>query len=331
MAIYQHMEEFHGLSVSDYPDVLNGGPMAPASLPAADAVAWRLRVDPFGESVRLPDDPEEWAEWEEWPKQFARFLGAVDAGAVRALLVGVWGDLYESDAGEPMAAIIKARDRLVALRAVFVGDIVADEAEISWIQQGRVSDLLVAFPALEELGARGGSKLRFEPVEHGGLRKLVVETGGMPPEAVRGVAASDFPALAHLELWLGTPHYGGDASMEDLAPILSGERLPALKHLALRNSEIQDEVCAAVASAPVVARLEVLDLSMGVLTDEGASALLSGQPLTHLRRLDVSHNYLSEEMRARLREALEPAGVALDLEARDARRYADWRFVAVGE
>ncbi|MEU2258588.1 aminotransferase class I/II-fold pyridoxal phosphate-dependent enzyme [Nocardia xishanensis] len=45
---------------------------------------------------------------------------------------------------------------------------------------------------------------------------------------------------------------------------LSGDRLPALKHLALRNSETQDDVCAALAAAPVVARLESLDISMGV-------------------------------------------------------------------
>ncbi|SOD58277.1 Leucine Rich repeat-containing protein [Streptomyces zhaozhouensis] len=331
MAIYDHMAEFHGLPISDCEDFLDGGPVDPASLPAPGAVAWRLRVDPFEESAGPPDVPEEWAGWGEWRKRFARFLDAVDPGGVRALVVGEWGEAYETDAGEPIEAIVEARGRLASLRAVFVGDIVMEEAEISWIQQGRVTDLLAAFPALEELGARGGSELRFEEVRHAGLRRLVVETGGMPAGAVRGVAGSEFPALAHLDLWLGTPNYGGDASVDDLAPILSGERLPALRHLALRNSEIQDAVCAAVASAPVVARLDSLDLSMGVLTDEGASALLTGQPLTHLRRLDLSHNYLSEEMRARLRETLEPAGVELTVDAGGAKGDERWRFVAVGE
>ncbi|MFC7639817.1 hypothetical protein ACFQX6_01220 [Streptosporangium lutulentum] len=46
--------------------------------------------------------------------------------------------------------------------------------------------------------------------------------------------------------------------MEALEPILSGERLPTLKHLGLQDSEIQDEIASAVASAPVVARLESL-------------------------------------------------------------------------
>lgn len=124
--------------------------------------------------------------------------------------------------------------------------------------------------------------------------------------------------------------------MADLAPILAGTRLPALKHLALRNSEMQDDICAALASAPVVARLDVLDVSMGVLTDDGATALLTGQPLTHLTTLDLHHNYLSTAIRDRLRDSLEAAGVQVDVDADDAESDEEedgtvWRFVAVGE
>jgi hypothetical protein len=75
---------------------------------------------------------------------------------------------------------------------------------------------------------------------------------------------------------------------------------------------------------------------MGVLTDQGAAALLGGQPLTHLKRLDLHYNYLSEEMCDRLRETLEPAGVDLDLDPRDAEQDIEedgsvWRFVSCGE
>jgi hypothetical protein len=112
--------------------------------------------------------------------------------------------------------------------------------------------------------------------------------------------------------------------------------LPRLRHLALRNSEMQDAVAAAVAAAPVVARLEVLDLSMGVLTDEGAGALLGGQPLTHLKKLDLHHHYLSEPFVERIRQTLEPAGVEVDLDRGDADEDTGddgtvWRYVAVGE
>ncbi|CAM5584937.1 STM4015 family protein [Streptomyces hirsutus] len=90
-----------------------------------------------------------------------------------------------------------------------------------------------------------------------------------------------------------------------------------------------------MASAPVVARLDVLDLSMGILSDEGAVALLGGQPLTHLKKLDLHHNYLSDPVRQRLTETLVAAGVEIDLAPDDAEEYEDEgiveRYVSVGE
>ncbi|GHH93979.1 STM4015 family protein [Streptomyces capillispiralis] len=313
-----HLEELYGLPAFVFP-----GRDESTELPEPDAVAW-------GIAARTYDGEEGWVE------TFERFCSEVDTTRVRALIVGAWEDAYDSGPTDVIEALVAARDRLPALRAVFLGDIESEECEISWINQADVTPLLAGFPALEEFGVRGGQGLEFPAVRHDALRKLVVETGGLPVGVVRGIAASELPALEHLDLWLGTSWYGADSEAGDLAPILSGARLPRLRHLALRNSEIQDEIAAAVASAPVVDRLEVLDLSMGTLGDEGATALLGGQPLTHLKKLDLHHNYLSEPLRQRLRATLEPAGVELDLDKDD----ADWdqdddgtihRYVAVGE
>ncbi|WP_374985172.1 STM4015 family protein [Streptomyces fradiae] len=314
-----HKSEWCGLPVFDFP-----GPeeQAGTKLPDAGAVAWRVSADTY--------DAEE-----TWPEAFARFTGAVDPGAVRAIVVGAWEEAYENGPEKAIRALLDARGRLTSLRGLFLGDMQSEECEISWITQGDVTPLLDGFPDLEEFGVRGGTGLVFPAVTHRRLRSLLVETGGMPAEAVRGVAACDLPALRSLELWLGTDQYGGDCAVEDVAPILDGSRLPALRHLGLANSDIEDAIAAAVASAPVVARLTSLDLSKGVLTDEGATALLGGQPLTHLDRLDLHHNYLTEPLRQRLRETLESAGVVLDLDP----GHADedewdgrvWRYVAVGE
>ncbi|URN17416.1 MULTISPECIES: STM4015 family protein [Streptomyces] len=316
-----HLQEAYGLRVFDFPGPKET-PRHP--LPEADAVAWRVSSDTY-------DSEESWTE------AFARFAAAVDLGQVRAIVVGAWEEAYEESPEPIIEALLGARTRLTSLRSLFLGDMESEECEISWIQQGDVTPLLAGFPELEEFGVRGGTGLVFPAVTHERLRSLTVQTGGMPAEAVRGVAASDLPALVALDLWLGTDSYGGDCSVEDLAPILDGSRLPSLRHLALHNSDIQDGIAAAMASAPVVPRLEVLDLSMGVLTDEGAAALLGGQPLTHLKRLDLHHNYLSEPMRQRLRDTLESAGVALDVDAGNAYPDEDeddgrvWRYVAVGE
>jgi hypothetical protein len=80
--------------------------------------------------------------------------------------------------------------------------------------------------------------------------------------------------------------------------------------------------------------LESLSLSMGVLTDAGAEALLSGQPLSHLKKLDLHHHFLGDAMMQRLREALEPAGIELDLSERqkpDEYNGQIWHYIAVAE
>ncbi|WP_299534554.1 STM4015 family protein [uncultured Streptomyces sp.] len=322
MSGVDNLRELHGLPVVDFEHGADG-----STLPAADAVAWRVRVNPYDD-----DDPT-------WEKVFERFLESVDPAGVRALVVGQWGESYEEDSSYPIGLIVAAADRLTSLEAVFIGDMTYEESEISWIQQSDVTVLLTAFPHLVELGVRGScegeeGELRFPPVAHAGLRSLTLESGGLPAEAVRGVLDSDLPALERLELWLGVSGYGGTTGLPDLAPLLSGTRFPRLEHLGLRNSEIQNEIAAAVASAPVVARLRTLDLSNGVLGDEGAAALLEGQPLTHLDVLDLHHHFLSEEMEARLTASLAPHGVRLDLSERN-KPWGDGgranRYTAVAE
>ncbi|MFI9602090.1 STM4015 family protein [Streptomyces sp. NPDC052043] len=317
MSHVEHLKELHGLPAFDFAQFAGK-----RELPEAGAAAWRLAVEPYG------DSPEDFgALWD-------RFLDSVDPAGVRALIVGQWGEPYDNDSSGIVRRLVAARDRLTALRAVFIGDLEMEEAEISWIEQCDVTPVLEAYPLLEEFGVRGGTGLRFPAVRHERLRRLRFEAGGLPGEVVRGVAAGEFPALEHLDLWLGVEEYGGDTQVADLAPILAGGRFPALRHLGLRNSEIQDEIATAVAGAPVVAELTSLDLSLGVLTDEGATALLGGRPLTHLTRLDLHHNFLSEPVAERIRTALEPSGVEVDLSERGQVWEDDGvvhRFTAVAE
>lgn len=285
------------------------------------------------ESGPAPAGPVAWAlrteyEGEEFEAIFERFLGTVDPASVTHLVFGYWGFNHEVNASVARDLLIEAAPRLPNLKAFFFGDIVMEEAEISWIEQCDLTPLLKAYPALERLDVRGGTGLQLSPVASDALRVLRLESGGLPAGVVRSVAASDLPRLETLDLWLGTANYGGDATLTDLAGILSGERLPALTRLGLMDSEIVDEICAAVASAPVVARLRELDLSMGALTDEGAEALLSGQPLTHLRELNLRHHFLSEPMRARLRAALPGPLLLID----DPQPDRGWgRYIAVSE
>ncbi|WP_061293757.1 STM4015 family protein [Herbidospora cretacea] len=245
-----------------------------------------------------------------------------------AVDIDQWPEMYEYGPEPIVAKLTAEAHRFPALRRLGLGDVDPEMCEISWIQLGDITPLLTAFPNLERLDLRGSDGLALAPLRHDNLRVLRVECGGLHGSFVRQVAACDLPALEHLELWLGVERYGGNTSVGDLAPILSGDRLPALRHLGLQDSEIQDEIAAAVASAPVVARLDELDLSMGTLTDTGAEALLDGQPLSHLKVLDLHHNFLSDAMADRVEKALPGVDVRLHprLSPRDDRFY-----VAVSE
>ncbi|WP_241665711.1 STM4015 family protein [Prescottella subtropica] len=318
MLISELQNEFHGLPVVEFPTDTDTAPVVPPPGP----VAWRIAVPTYDAEV-------------EWPEAFETFRATVDPASVQAIVVGGWSEPYENSSADVMAALVAAADELPALRSLFLGDMTFEDCEISWIVQSDVTALLTAFPRLEHLTVRGGNQLALTPVRHEHLRTLVIESGGLSGDVVRAVAASDLPALTELELWLGDENYGADSSVEDLAPILAGGKLPHLTRLALANSEYQDDIAAAVASATIVPRLRVLDLSKGILGDAGAEALLAGQPLTHLESLDLHHNYLTGGMRERLRAALEPSGVQLDLDGGDADEDeydgTVYRSVAVGE
>ncbi|MGW2255035.1 STM4015 family protein [Kitasatospora sp. NPDC001660] len=315
MTVNDHIEQFHGLPVFDFVQAVEGDEEEAAALPQPAAAAWKVGLDYDSEGT--------------FTERWQRFLDTVDAARVTAVVIGQWfTDGPEPFGDEALAAIVGSADRMPALRALFVGDITCEESEISWLEMCDVTPLLTAFPQLTELVVRGGTDLELKPVRHDALTALRFEAGGLPVGVVRAVAGCELPALERLELWLGVDSYGGDATLDDLAPFLDGSRFPALRHLGLQNSEFQDDIAAAVAHAPVVARLETLSLSMGVLTDQGAGSLLEGQPLTHLHALDLHHHYLTGSMQDRLREAL--PDVALDL-SEGGSPGDRWRYVAVAE
>ncbi|RSM72616.1 cytoplasmic protein [Kibdelosporangium aridum] len=294
MTVNQHLTTFHGMNVVAFPEETTE-----AWRPPAEPVAWRLAIEP-------------WDGDETFPELWDRFLSTVDPSTVTAVVIGQWaepGDDIRSNT--VIERILGARDKMPALTGIFLGDMISEENEISWIEQSDVTPLLENLPALTELGIRGGDGLVLKPVRHNNLRTLIIETGGLPREVVSGVAQSDFPALQELRLWLGVDEYGGNWRPEDLEPLLAGDKVPSLRELGLQNSDRQDKVCELVAGSAIVRQLTTLDLSMGVLTDKGGEHLLS---LTHLTNLDLTHHYLSKEMRKQILQALPPAGVRVILD-----------------
>lgn len=269
---------------------------------------------------------------EAWPECFATFLQDPAVSELTGLVVGMWSTevMETEEAIEVVDALVEAREKLASLKALFLGDIISEENEVSWIEQTDVSPIFEAYPNLEYFGVRGGNGLRLGSIQHEHLRTLVVEAGGLPREVVHDIQRSDLPALEHLEIWLGTPDYSGDTTVEDLAPLLRKSLFPRLRYLGLRNSAIADEIASVFAFAPIVERIETLDLSLGTLTDTGAEALLKSPAIRKLKKLDLHYHYCSEEMVRRL----ENMGIEVDASQRQEIEEYDWGtslYVSLGE
>lgn len=235
------------------------------------------------------------------------FLQMPGAELVEALVIGFSneGD-YSNDSSQGfIESLVSIRDRLPHLKALFIGDVEYTECEISWIKQGDMSPILQAFAKLEVLQVRGGEGLKFDPTlgtsRHEHLKTLIVETGGLNRSTVHQLYEWEFPALEHLELWFGSENYGGDCWDRDLPPLLEELKFPNLIYLGLRNSGFADEIAAMIVRSPLLAGLQVLDLSLGTLTDEGAQHLLDRAAIRDLETLNVSESYLSGAMIDRLR------------------------------
>jgi hypothetical protein len=284
-----------------------------------------------GAAVRLRLSYEAYEDGTTFTDLYTRFLKEPVAGDIEALVIGMWNQAQEGDTAERVIEnLVSTRDRLPPLKALFIGDITYEENEISWIEQTDVSPLFTAFPLLEVLGVRGGNGLSLGRPSHPRLKTLIVETGGLPGHVVREVCAADLPALEHLELWLGAENYGGDATLDDLAPILSGRLFPRLTTLALRDCEWADDLAVALVDAPILARIKTLDLSLGNLGDRGALALAAAPAAAGLESIDIHHHYVTDEALAKL-NALGPRINAEGRAKPDMWGDEEHRYIAVSE
>jgi len=244
-----------------------------------------------------------------------------DAPKLRALIIGKWCNYGECNNAAIVEAIIRHRERLSGLVALFLGDITSKEMETSWIQNSDLSGLLSAYPLLEVLRVRGGRGLRFSAMQpHYNLRALIVESSGMPRLLLNDVVALPLPNLVHLELWLGAKNAGWDGSLKDLQPLLEGSQFPVLTYLGLRNSEIADEVARAVVNTPILQRLDTLDLSNGNLSDYGGRGLWGIMWDVSLRQLILNHHYMSPKIVRTLQMELRCKVIAEDGKNPDDKR-----------
>lgn len=298
--IYSNAKTFAGKKVVDY-DPSN-----------SDDVVFRFRSD-WDNNVCV--------------EQLKKHIDSDRAGDTSAIVIGMWTEeMYETGPSEVLSLLVESKDALPNLKALYIGDVVSEENEMSWMVQTDLSPLVNNFPKLEYLRSRGSNGLAFSTLHSESLRALTVETGGLDVSVLRSISMASLPELEHLELWLGTAEYEGNCTVEDLQPIFSGEVFPKLKYLGLRNYDQIDAVCSVLVNSPIIEQLEVLDLSLGILTDIGAHALLRIPANTSVKRLILNHHFITDQYVTDLKK------LPFSVEVGDVQEDDDgWRFVAVGE
>jgi hypothetical protein len=227
------------------------------------------------------------------------------ARSLQRLTLHITDPRYPASLATGIAAILRG-PRLDALRELVLGEFnYPDDTEISWVRIGDVAPVIAACPNLRSLHVCGAEIELGDALIHPRLEHLKIETGGLPARAVRAIGRCRLPELRSLEVWFGQRSYGGDGSIEMLAPLLLGEGVPELEHLALVNSEFEDDIAIALAEAPLLARLTRVALSRGVLRDRGARAILAAADrFRHLEAIDLDFNWLSQGVADQLQRAL---------------------------
>ncbi|WP_306369488.1 STM4015 family protein [Nocardiopsis sp. CC223A] len=305
-----HLTEYAGLPVFEYhtQDTADDPLAVLAALRTPQSFAWRLGDDDGSETSEDRGGVDGY---------FGRFAAEAAAPAVTALVVGsIWETINVSRSAPVRDALVAHAPRLTGLRSLFFADLTYEDSEVSWMNHGDLGPVLAALPGLERFAVRGTGGLGLNVDGHPALRSLTLQGGGLPAKLVRQVLASRYPALEHLELWIGVPNYGGTTTPADLAPLLNGEVHTGIRSLGLRNALRTDHWVRAVADAPVLGRLEELDFSEGTLTDEGAQILLDTPGFRELESLDLHHHYMSEETQARVADSFTAAGVRIDVSGR---------------
>jgi uncharacterized protein (TIGR02996 family) len=238
---------------------------------------------------------------------------------VRSLTIGdvpARDEMYYDDVVDALLEL-----ELPCLRALAIGP---REYQRSWTHLD-ASGLAAHFPALESLEL-GGGEITIGALELPQLRRFAIRTGSLVRANLDELARARWPALEDLEIWFGSSDYGADAfSGAELAPILGGRSLPNVRRLGLMNAEFADELCALLATAPIVANLVELDLSMGTMSDVGAALLAgSASQLAHLARISIANNCVSPTACDELRRVLPNVEVGRQKDPGD-------RYVTAGE
>lgn len=221
------------------------------------------------------------------------YLNLESAKFTRYLTLGLMS--YEGDNSyNDMLYTLSKTKKIPHLEGLFVGNFESDECEISWSHLGDAGPLTKSFPKLKTLILRGGD-IELSCLEAPELRRLVMITGGLPKEALKGLKKPNCPKLEHLEIYVGTEDYGRTCEPKDFEFLENKENFKNLKYLGIKNAQNAKNIIKKIMHFDLLQQLETLDFSMGTLSDKEADLFLENKNLfKKLKLLDLSNNFFFE-------------------------------------
>lgn len=241
------------------------------------------------------------------------------------IVIGCWGDACDADSSaQPLIdAFVENASHFSGIKSLFIGDMEYEDCELSWIEQGDYSGLWKAMPQLEKLTIKGSSgNFNLGPIEHDGLKELVIISGGLPVRILKQIAQAKLPSLEVLKLYLGIDNYGGDAELTDIEAFLADSDFPKLRYLGLLDSEEEDEIAKLVLKSKYMKQLDSLDFSYGCLTDKGGQLICNAlSEESGIKNLYIEYHYMSAKVVREL-EGLGEKGIATNIcDAQKADEY----------
>ena len=254
----------------------------------------------FIDSVRIgPTDGYDTSELD-FPDTIEKAMQLPAIGFLRELVIGALSDDHPTSWSDCIAKLAETGVPKTLRRLEFTR---GGYWDISSTMLGDLSPLYPHLANLRELRIELGSMGLGATMNLPALEKLDLYTGGLTSDNMKAINSARWPALETLSLCIGETgnYYGCDVQFADLEPIFAAEHQPNVKHLALANSSLADQIAAALPDSRILPRLETLDLSRGTLSDEGAQAILDHwDGFAHLKTIDLSHAYLSAGVAAQL-------------------------------
>lgn len=188
-----------------------------------------------------------------------------------------------------------AAARPLVLRRLQLGDLSYGIANI-----GRLHHVWPALAPLHELVIEGEVTLGALVLPE--LRSFSLSPMPFRKKLARELVEAHTPKLHTLRIDLSNMH---DHVVRDLVTLIHRDDMPALAHLALPAYRHAEQLLDELARAPLLARLQTLDLRRGQITDRGLRPMLANvAAFRHLARIDLSETAITPKTLARLRHLL---------------------------